>query len=259
MRFVSRTLKTSTLRRLGKSSGEIQLPKIGRVALRGWRSVGEIRYVAIARRAGLWFASVTWRRAADSQAVHVGPAVGLDVGVSLFAALSDGSVVAPVHHGKSALQYLVKAQRVLARKKKGSANRRKAVRRMARLHLRVRNARNDFLHKHSNGHRQEPRHGLCGGAEGQEHDRFSSRNGRAAGPECAPEGRPEPIHPRSRLGRVQADAGLQARRPWRGACGGRSGLHQPDVRTMRARSIRLAVKAKHGSCALGADTKPTPT
>jgi putative transposase len=37
----------------------------------------------------------------------------------------------------------------LARKKRGSANRRKAVHRVARIQMRVANARKDFLHKHS--------------------------------------------------------------------------------------------------------------
>ncbi|MCM8738541.1 transposase [Azospirillum sp. A1-3] len=65
------------------------------------------------------------------------------------AALSDGTGIAPANHGQKALRALRKAQRALARKTHGSANRRKAVRRIARIQMRVANARKDFLHKHS--------------------------------------------------------------------------------------------------------------
>lgn len=67
----------------------------------------------------------------------------------MFAALSDGSVISPANHGKQALRAYRKAQRAVARKQRGSANRRKAVRRVIRLHQRVANARKDFLHQHS--------------------------------------------------------------------------------------------------------------
>ncbi|MCM8738521.1 transposase [Azospirillum sp. A1-3] len=65
------------------------------------------------------------------------------------AALSDGTGIAPANPGQKALRALRKAQRALARKTRGSANRRKAVRRIARIQMRVANARKDFLHKHS--------------------------------------------------------------------------------------------------------------
>lgn len=69
------------------------------------------------------------------------------MGVTVFAAMSDGKTVAPGNFGKKALRALRKAQRSVARKKKGSANRRKAVWRVQKLHARVANARKDFLHK----------------------------------------------------------------------------------------------------------------
>ncbi len=47
------------------------------------------------------------------------------------------------------MKALRRAQRSLSRKKRGSANRRKAVQRVARIQRRVANARKDFLHKHS--------------------------------------------------------------------------------------------------------------
>ena len=45
---------------------------------------------------------------------------------------------------------MIKAQKVLSRKKKGSANRVKAKSKLAKKHLKIKNKRNDFLYKISN-------------------------------------------------------------------------------------------------------------
>lgn len=134
--------------RTGKTTGRIKLPKLGWVAFRGWYDLpGAIRNITLSRRAGQWFASVQWERDCAEPAPSVQPAVGLDMGVSVFAATSTGELIAPGDFGKKALRALQKAQRAVSRKKKGSANRRKAIRRVQTLHARVANARKDFLHK----------------------------------------------------------------------------------------------------------------
>ncbi|MBB2199483.1 IS200/IS605 family element transposase accessory protein TnpB [Gluconacetobacter sp. 1c LMG 22058] len=134
--------------RTGKSTGRVKLPKLGWVAFRGWYDLlGVIRNITISRRAGQWFASVQWEREVEEPGALALPAVGIDLGVSVFAAMSNGETIAPGDFGKKAMSGLRKAQRTLARKKKGSANRRKAVRRVQTLHARVANARKDFLHK----------------------------------------------------------------------------------------------------------------
>ncbi|MFT8827447.1 MAG: transposase [Acetobacter syzygii] len=134
--------------RTGKKTGRIKLPKLGWVAFRGWYDLpGAIRNITISRRAGQWFASVQWEREIEDPVASLLPTVGIDMGVAVFAAMSNGETVAPGEFGKKALRALRKAQRAIARKKKGSANRRKAVRRVQTLHARVANARKDFLHK----------------------------------------------------------------------------------------------------------------
>jgi putative transposase len=136
--------------RTGQSSGRVKLPKLGWVRLRGWCAIpGEICNITVSRRAGEWFAAVQCAREIAQQAPSTLPAVGIDMGVVVFAALSDGTTIAPANHGKKALRALRKAQRALSRKKRGSANRRKAARRVARIHQRVANASKDFLHKRS--------------------------------------------------------------------------------------------------------------
>ena len=73
--------------------------------------------------------------------------VGIDVGLTDFAVLSDGTKVKnPKHHNKSEAR-LQKRQRQLSRKKKGSCNRTKARKSVAKLHRVVRNQRKDFQQK----------------------------------------------------------------------------------------------------------------
>ncbi len=136
--------------RTGASSGRVQLPKLGWINLRGWYAVpGDICNATVSRRAGQWHISVQWEREIAVPVESTLPPVGIDMGVAVFAALSDGTHIAPANHGRKALRALRKAQRALSRKKRGSSNRRKAVRRVAKIQMRVANARKDFLHKHS--------------------------------------------------------------------------------------------------------------
>jgi putative transposase len=138
------------LERTGKSSGRIKVPKLGWVRLRGWYAVpGDICNATVSGRAGQWYVAVQWQREAAEPTASGLPSVGIDRGVAVFAALSNGTTIAPVNHAKRGLRSLRRAQRNLSRKRRGSANRRKAIRRVAKVQLRVANARKDFLHKRS--------------------------------------------------------------------------------------------------------------
>lgn len=141
---------TFDFRRLSRHVGEMKLPKLGWVRLRWDRAVpGEVRNITVARRAGVWTVAAQYEREVADPEASVLPVVSIDRGVNVFAALSEGTMVEPANCGKKALKSLRRAQRKLARKKKGSNNRRKQVRRVARLHMRAANARRDFLHKTS--------------------------------------------------------------------------------------------------------------
>lgn len=137
-------------RRLSRHWGKVKLPKLGWVRFRWDREVsGTPKNITIARRAGVWTAAVQYEREIEDRAPSTLPAVGIDRGVAVFAALSDGTQIAAVNHGKKASSALRRAQRKLARKKKGSNNRKKLARRVARLHAHVARCRKDFLHKQS--------------------------------------------------------------------------------------------------------------
>ena len=74
-------------------------------------------------------------------------AIGLDMGLTYLVADSDAHMVRNPKNLQKRAQRLARAQRVLCRRHKGSARRKKAGRRVARLHERIANQRKDTLHK----------------------------------------------------------------------------------------------------------------
>lgn len=127
------------------------LPRIGRVhcfenvAAR----VDGVRVIrmTISRRGGRWYAALTVERDEPVKKALKGGAVGIDLGVKALATLSDGTVVPNPHHLQADELRLKRAQKALSRKKIGSKRRAKAKDRVARIHARVANRRNDTLHK----------------------------------------------------------------------------------------------------------------
>ncbi|WP_461018984.1 RNA-guided endonuclease InsQ/TnpB family protein, partial [Streptomyces daliensis] len=79
----------------------------------------------------------------------LGTEAGIDLGLSVFAVLSDGSRIASPRFLRRAEKKLKRLQRELSRKAKGSKNRAKARARVARQHARVADRRRDFHHKAS--------------------------------------------------------------------------------------------------------------
>lgn len=73
--------------------------------------------------------------------------VGIDLGLSHFAILSTGEKIAAPNTFRKNEAKLAKLQRRMAKKTKGSANRKKAKLKVARLHAKIADSRKDFLHK----------------------------------------------------------------------------------------------------------------
>lgn len=73
--------------------------------------------------------------------------VGIDLGLSHFAILSTGEKIAAPNTFRKNEAKLAKLQHRLAKKTKGSANRKKAKLKVARLHAKIADSRKDFLHK----------------------------------------------------------------------------------------------------------------
>jgi putative transposase len=143
----------------------VALPGVGTVRtledmgrLTGRIADGRARIIGatVRERAGRWWVSFQLeidRSGIDrARAVPGGaPACGIDVGVKTFATIAgDDGTVTEIHAPKplkTALRKLRKAGKALSRKERGSANRAKAARRLARVHLQVAHRRADFLHK----------------------------------------------------------------------------------------------------------------
>ncbi|WP_149257657.1 RNA-guided endonuclease TnpB family protein [Actinomadura sp. K4S16] len=130
------------------AGGRLRLPKIGDVRVRWSRELpAEPSSVTVIKDAsGRYFASFVVDVAAESLPATPGE-VGIDLGLTHFAVLSDGRKITNPRFLRRAERRLRKAQQTLSRKQKGSANRKKAVVKVARAHVRVADARRDFAHK----------------------------------------------------------------------------------------------------------------
>lgn len=136
--------------KLDRENGRVSLPKLGYIRYRNGRMVlGEVRSATVSLRAGKWYVSILTKREVEQPVPH-GPAVGIDVGIARFATMSDGKFVAPLASFKTHEQRLAKYQRRMSRKTKFSNNWKKAKARVQKIHARIANARNDYLHKVSN-------------------------------------------------------------------------------------------------------------
>lgn len=96
--------------------------------------------------AGRWFVSLLCECPIEPLP-PAGASVGIDAGITSLATLSTGEKVANPRHERADRKRLAVAQRRLARKAKGSANRAKARVKAARVHARITDRRRDFLHK----------------------------------------------------------------------------------------------------------------
>ena len=129
-------------------NGRLRLPKVGDVPVRWSRDLpAEPSSVAVVRDAsGRYFASFVVE-VGDEPLPPVEPEVGIDLGLTHFAVLSDGRKVDSPRFLRRAARKLTRLQRDLSRKRRGSGNRKKAVVKVARAHARVADSRRDWLHK----------------------------------------------------------------------------------------------------------------
>ena len=135
--------------RLDQGNRRIHLPKLGWLRFRKSREVlGTVKNVTVSQSGGRWFISIQTAREVEVP-VPQGGAVGIDLGVTRFATLSDGRYLEPLDSFKRHQEALRKAQQSLSRKSKFSNNWKKAKARVQRLQVRIANIRRDFLHKAS--------------------------------------------------------------------------------------------------------------
>ncbi|WP_434444584.1 RNA-guided endonuclease InsQ/TnpB family protein [Lentzea sp. E54] len=130
-------------------NGRLRLPKIGDLDVRWSRGLPcEPSSVTIVKdAAGRYFASFVVTTKPDETLPAAESEVGIDLGLTHFAVLSDGTKVAAPRFLRQAARRLARLQKSLSRKVKGSNNRKKAVIKLARAHAKVADTRRDWQHK----------------------------------------------------------------------------------------------------------------
>jgi putative transposase len=125
--------------------GKLRLPKVGDVPVRWSRPLPSppACVTVIRDSAGRYFASFVVQ-AGPAALPAAEPVVGIDLGLTHFAVLSDGRKIASPRFLRRAESKLRRAQRSLSRKQDGSRNRDKARIQVARAHARVADARREF-------------------------------------------------------------------------------------------------------------------
>ncbi|MBD3315185.1 MAG: IS200/IS605 family element transposase accessory protein TnpB [Chitinivibrionales bacterium] len=135
---------------LNHKTGLVQLPKLGQTKFTMSRPIeGRIKHATISRCAGKWFISFNCDGVEIEDTAPSPTAVGIDRGVAVFAACSDGTRIEAPQPAKRYRRRLAKIQRRLARKKKFSKNWRKERAKLSALGSHMANVRRDALHKAS--------------------------------------------------------------------------------------------------------------
>ncbi|MEO8972172.1 MAG: transposase [Ktedonobacteraceae bacterium] len=127
----------------------VTLSKVGTIKVKLHRKIeGKIKTCTIKHEGQHWYMVFACERETTALPVSYED-VGIDLGLLHFATLSNSETRENPRHYRRAEKKLKVLQQSLARKKRGSHRRQKAVQRVAKAHRKVRNQRADFLHKES--------------------------------------------------------------------------------------------------------------
>lgn len=127
----------------------IKLPKLGYVKIHQSMEVGKINNVTVERTpTGKYFAVLNIEFEPQPRQNN-GGCIGIDVGIKEFYSDSNGNVVSNPKYLEKTMRKLIREQRKLSRKQKNSNNRNKQRVKVALVHEKITNQRNDFLQKQS--------------------------------------------------------------------------------------------------------------
>lgn len=134
------------LRRVHGKNGRLKLSKIGDIKIKLHREVeGKIKHITVKKSLDKWYATIITDgerklKCGDKE-------LGIDLGINNFIVDSDNNIVVNPKIFDKHSRNLKNKQRKLSKKKIGSKNRKKARKQFARLHQKIKNCRDDFLHK----------------------------------------------------------------------------------------------------------------
>ncbi len=131
----------------------LKIPKIGIVKAKLSKDIkikGQIKSVTVSKTStGKYFASILFET--DDLTVNKEPLIsGIDLGLSNLVTVFDGDKsykVDPIKPTRRYAKRLKRRQQKLSRRVKGSNNRKKAIKQVAKVHEKITNTRQDFLHK----------------------------------------------------------------------------------------------------------------
>jgi putative transposase len=136
--------------KIDAGNSRVFLPKLGWIRYRNSRELlGTAKNITVSSNGGKWFVSIQTEREIAEPVHPSASIIGIDVGITRFATLSDGSFIEPLNTFRKHEQRLARYQRAMSRKTTFSNNWKKAKCKVQKLHTRIANVRRDFLHKAS--------------------------------------------------------------------------------------------------------------
>lgn len=130
------------------SGHDLSVPKLGRVNMaEALRFAGKIMGAVVSQEAGRWYVSISVEMDMPEPIHFPNPCVGVDVGLTTLAVLSDGAQYENQVLLRSELKHLKRLSRCLSRRKMGSQRWQRAKDQLAEFHRRIASRRADYLHK----------------------------------------------------------------------------------------------------------------
>ncbi|MGK7950391.1 MAG: RNA-guided endonuclease InsQ/TnpB family protein [Xenococcaceae cyanobacterium] len=145
--------------KIDENNRRVYLPKVGWISYRKSRNiVGNPKNITISKKGDHWYVSIQTEIEVERPVPTATSIVGGDLGIARFLTLSTGKYFEPLNSFRKLEAKLAKLQKTLARRVKGSNNWKKTKSKITRLHIRIADARKDYLHKLS--HNLSKNHGV---------------------------------------------------------------------------------------------------
>ncbi len=129
----------------------VQLPRLGKLRLKEKNFIPttnvKVLSATVSEQAGRWFVSIQVEEERADPVQACGRNIGIDLGVKTLATCSDGRTIENPKALRKNLKKLKRLSRSHSRKVKGSQNRKKATRKLARMHTRIARIRSNALHQ----------------------------------------------------------------------------------------------------------------
>jgi len=147
--YSSFTIPQVDIERNFGEDGHIYIPKIGYVRMKAHREFNrdQVKIINIKYDGLKWFANLTEEDSKTIPLPKTGKSVGLDMGLKELVVASDGTMFHNPKWINKSEKKLKCLHRQLSRKSKGSNNKSKSKKKLAKLYSKVSNQRKDYLHK----------------------------------------------------------------------------------------------------------------